>query len=172
MAVVVQPNIPKNLRYELTYFRAIQAGPDFKKGDLITLNEQINQLNESSELIVWKNKTSGEILQNEPTIGEDIELIENVHLNLGSEKLKLSRKGSNYKLSEIPFDANYAKGYVYGKMIYTSDGYSIPTLKESGFVVEDQMFVLNGRDEIVNFNATKYDSTTPNIYIEYSQVIK
>jgi hypothetical protein len=172
--VNVQPNIPKNYRNELTYFRAIQAGADFSKEDIIILTEQIDQKNESSLNVVWKNRTTGLILDKKPTIGVDVELLENAKIKLTSETATL--KASAVGLNKVPDSANFALVHVIGgDIIYTLDGVTVPKTGALplGVRVKDWgTFKLEGRDEVVKFQAIPLNKNEKiRLYTEYSQII-
>jgi hypothetical protein len=176
LMIVIQPNLPINYRHELTYFRAIQAGSDFSKGDIITLTEQINQSNEDSLNAVWKNKTTGFLLSEVPAIGVDVELLENARIKLSSETLLL--KGENpIGLKKIPDNANFAQVHVIGgNIIYTLDGVTKPVSGDLplGIRAKDwATFKLEGRDELLKFQViTLKKEKNLRLYVEFSQIIR
>jgi hypothetical protein len=173
--IIVQPNHPKLYRHELTYFRAIQAGPEFSKDDIITLNERINQSDEKSENVIWKNRTSGFLLSNVPAIGIDVELLENARLKLSSESVKL-KVDNPVTLKNIPDAANFAQIHVIGgNVIYTLDGITTPNSGKGllGIRKKDwDTFELQGRDEVLKFQALPLDDNAHvTLYVEFSQII-
>lgn len=91
---------------------------------------------------------------------------------LGSEVLTVDNTVGGVSFASIPARANHAEIQVLDAGIsFTLDGTTAPTATLGMKQAADQLFELEGRDELLNFTAIRLSATDARLYIEYSAII-
>ena len=171
MAIFQSYNIaaPQYQYRTLLYRALVDAVGSYNAGDIIVRTEQINEATGlATGVETWRNDTQGISLGTAPTVGTQIEALDGLRLKLASETLTVA--ATAIPLAAIPATANHAEVHVWDADVSLRLDGSAPTATVGIRQANGQTFELEGRTELVNFQAIRLAATSARLYVEYSRV--
>lgn len=171
MAIFQSYAIPAaSYTYRTLLYRALVDVPgSYAAGDIIVRTEQINEATGlATGVETWRNDTQGIALGAAPTVGAQVEALDGLRLKLASETLTVS--STAVALAAIPAEANHAEVHVWDADVSLRLDGSAPTSTVGIRQANGQTFELEGRQELINFQAIRLAATDARLYVEYSRV--
>ena len=171
MAIFQSYAIPAaSYTYRTLLYRAlVDVAANYDAGDIIVRTEQINEATGlATGVETWRNDTQGIALGTAPTVGTDVEALDGLRLKLASETLTVA--AAAVPLAAIPAEANHAEVHVWDADISLRLDGSAPTSTVGIRQANGQTFELEGRQELLNFQAIRLAATSARLYVEYSRV--
>jgi len=162
--------IPKYFN-KATYYRALEDGAGFSKGDIICRVQQMDEATlQPTGVENWSNVDTGLALAAAPVVGVDVEALDSKRVLLTSETLTTGNAAAG--LAAIPANANHAEIQVLDNdVVFTVDGATTPVSNPAplGVMQADcQIFELESADEIANFNVQNLDAgANARLYVQY-----
>lgn len=155
--------------YRTTLYQALINGVGFTQGDIIRLQEQINDATGlATGIVSWTNVDTGLALAGIPVIGTDVSAWDSKRKKLASETLTVAAVAIAF--ATVPAGANHAEVHVWDADVsVTLDGATAPTATLGIRQADGQTFELEGVDEITNFKAIRLGTTSARLYVEYSR---